>query len=224
MRPVEPTESETPERQASRRTLYFALVVLGLGIAVVTAGALTLAQTAPEGYVNSDGEQERIFGDPLNRTAIEYEIHRLVNEKRAQEGIEPIGFDPRLQRIARNHSRDMVVRGYFGHVSPDGQTVQDRYQAAGYDCERAVDGEIVRGDENVFVTYAGDVESPHSNGTVDYGHDETKIARGAVSWWLNATGQRYVTLGPYWQRHGVGVVINSENETGTRVMVTHNLC
>ena len=221
MRPVEADEDAGGAAASGRRTLLVALAV-GLVLTLGVAGGILFLERTPEGYVDSDGEQETVFGEPLNRSEIEREIHRIVNAERRERGLDPVAFDPRLRAIARNHSRDMVVRGYFGHVSPDGATPRDRYRAAGYDCTIRTGDGIDHGDENVFVTFAGRVET--ADGIVDHAHNETKIARTTVEWWLDSAGHRHILLRPYWEREGIGVVVNSGNETGTRVMITQNFC
>ncbi len=57
---------------------------------------------------------------------------RLVNQDRTRWGLPPLMVDPRLVRIARAHSRDMAVNGYFGHTSPRQGTLATRLQAADY--------------------------------------------------------------------------------------------
>jgi hypothetical protein len=47
-------------------------------------------------------------------------------------GLPPLAADERLRASARNHVRDMIERGYFDEVSPEGQTPLDRALAAGY--------------------------------------------------------------------------------------------
>ena len=53
---------------------------------------------------------------PAQRTAT---LHAL-NAVRAAHGEPPLVLDRRLGRAARRHSREMVVRRYFAHESPDG--------------------------------------------------------------------------------------------------------
>ncbi|MGZ4650234.1 MAG: CAP domain-containing protein [Kineosporiaceae bacterium] len=57
---------------------------------------------------------------------------RLVNTERASAGCVPLRSNPVLVGVARAHSRDMAVRGYFSHASQDGRTPFDRMRAAGY--------------------------------------------------------------------------------------------
>jgi uncharacterized protein YkwD len=57
----------------------------------------------------------------------------LVNEAREAEGLEPLEVEAALVDAADTHAEDMLERGYHDHVSPDGETVRDRYLAAGGD-------------------------------------------------------------------------------------------
>lgn len=56
---------------------------------------------------------------------------RLVNSERIKRGIKPVIFDATLQKLAREHSRDMLERGYFSHYTPDGKSPFDRMEEMG---------------------------------------------------------------------------------------------
>ncbi|MFW6242152.1 MAG: CAP domain-containing protein [Thermodesulfobacteriota bacterium] len=47
-------------------------------------------------------------------------------------GLPPLSADDRLRASAQSHVRDMIDRGYFDEVSPEGQGPLDRAVAAGY--------------------------------------------------------------------------------------------
>lgn len=49
-----------------------------------------------------------------------------VNQLRAANGLSPLRLDPGLREAAREHSRDMYLRHYFSHQTPDGKTPYDR--------------------------------------------------------------------------------------------------
>lgn len=55
----------------------------------------------------------------------------LVNDRRGQEDLPPLEGGAILDRVAQKHAEDMIARGYFGHASPEGDTVQARYRQAG---------------------------------------------------------------------------------------------
>jgi len=45
-----------------------------------------------------------------------------MNEQRAQFGLRPLRFDPRLTAAAGDRMRDMEDQGYWAHVAPDGRS------------------------------------------------------------------------------------------------------
>ena len=56
----------------------------------------------------------------------EKEILALVNKERKSRGLHILAFHEPIQRVARAHSSDMYVRGYFAHINPDGKDPFDR--------------------------------------------------------------------------------------------------
>jgi uncharacterized protein YkwD len=56
----------------------------------------------------------------------------LLNRVRARAGLAPLKLNPKLTRVARRHSREMVRRGYFGHTSANGRSPFDRILRARY--------------------------------------------------------------------------------------------
>jgi uncharacterized protein YkwD len=57
---------------------------------------------------------------------------REVNRVRTAHGLVALRADPRLGRAARDHSRDMVARGYFAHRSPSGAGLVARVARTGW--------------------------------------------------------------------------------------------
>jgi uncharacterized protein YkwD len=55
-----------------------------------------------------------------------------VNAERAAHDLQPLRAAPALNRAAREHAQDMVARGFFAHITPEGEGVSDRARAAGY--------------------------------------------------------------------------------------------
>jgi hypothetical protein len=55
----------------------------------------------------------------------------LLGKTRKRAGLGRLERDPRLDRIAGQHCRQMVELGFFGHRSPDGGLLGDRLRAAG---------------------------------------------------------------------------------------------
>jgi uncharacterized protein YkwD len=74
---------------------------------------------------------------PATSGAVADEVLQLTNAERAKVGCAPLHADSRLAAAAQGHSADMASRGYFAHVTPEGQTPWDRAKAAGYDSPSA---------------------------------------------------------------------------------------
>lgn len=55
----------------------------------------------------------------------------LVDETRLEEGLNELQPGEALDEAAQAHAEDMLGRGYYDHVSPEGDTMLDRYLAAG---------------------------------------------------------------------------------------------
>ena len=64
------------------------------------------------------------------RPDLEKRMLDLVNQERVAAGLKPLEGDPELTEVARRHSADMFVRGYFAHDTPEGISPFDRMRAA----------------------------------------------------------------------------------------------
>jgi uncharacterized protein YkwD len=65
------------------------------------------------------------------RPDLEAAMLALVNEERAKTGLPALQADPQALDTARAHSQDMLARGYFSHIDPDGASPFDRMRANG---------------------------------------------------------------------------------------------
>lgn len=63
------------------------------------------------------------------RPDLEKQMLDLVNRERVANGLQPLAPDPELTEVARRHSADMFMRGYFAHDTPEGITPFDRMRA-----------------------------------------------------------------------------------------------
>jgi uncharacterized protein YkwD len=68
--------------------------------------------------------------DPAVRGDLEARMLEMVNAERARQGLKPLQPDPELAQVARAHSRDMLARGYFSHVAPEGKDAFNRMREA----------------------------------------------------------------------------------------------
>ena len=111
------------------------------------------------------------------RPFLEIKMLELVNKERAKEGLPALRPDPELTLVARAHSRDMFVKGYFAHNTPDGKTPFDRMRTAGVNFNTA--------GENLAL--AQTLEIAHTN-------------------LMNSPGHRANILHPSFGRLGIGVL------------------
>lgn len=89
---------------------------------------------------------------------LETQMLDLINRERAAAGLTPLVADPDAQIVARAHSRDMWLRGYFSHVNPDGHDPFDRMKAAGLTYETA--GENLALAPSLTIAHEGLMRSP----------------------------------------------------------------
>ncbi len=71
--------------------------------------------------------------------AVESTLLELANWEREQLGLLPLAWDPQLQRLANQHSHEMMTRGYFGHVSPSNGDLTARLRDAAVFTHRAAE-------------------------------------------------------------------------------------
>ncbi len=140
-----------------RSKLVFALVA-GLAVACVLGG---LAPAFAD---------EKTPEAPL--TADEALVVQMINQERQERELSPLVLDPVLTKVAREHSRDMAARDYFGHLAPAPAptTPLDRYAAAlGRKPEEVVGENIGRAGQPVMaMIHACMMDSPeHKANIVD---------------------------------------------------------
>jgi uncharacterized protein YkwD/uncharacterized membrane protein required for colicin V production len=82
----------------------------------------------------------------------------LLNAERRRRGLPPLHVEERLRQLARQHSRDMLARGYFAHDDPEGHSPFDRMRAAGISFLAA--GENLAFAPTVAVAHTGLMNSP----------------------------------------------------------------
>ena len=166
-----------------------AILVWGIATpAIFCASSPACAQTAvaqaqtqsapPDPGWHRFGEQKSPAGEPSARmsdrfAALEKEMYELINRDRAEnrgpdgQPLRPLRWSGELAAVARAHSRDMVARGYFGHIDPDGRSPGKRVKAAGLEWQ-AVGENIamepsVRTAESAFMNEPRDARNHRSN-------------------------------------------------------------
>ncbi len=108
----------------------------------------------------------------------EKEVVRLVNEKRAENGLKPLAYNWELSRVARYKSQDMKDNGYFSHTSPVYGSPFEMMKSFGISYRSAAEN-IARGQ---------------------------KSPEAVVNAWMNSSGHRANILNPSFTEIGVGYV------------------
>lgn len=78
---------------------------------------------------------------------------QLINDYRAQNGVQPLAFSQTLSVAADNHSVDMVTNNVFSHTGTDGSSWVDRTRAAGYPDPASTGENIFAGDESAQAAF-----------------------------------------------------------------------
>ena len=112
----------------------------------------------------------------------------LINRQRRAHGLAPLVGNARLGRAATSHAADMIHRGYFAHVSPDGTGFFQRVRRAGYarGCSSWAAGETL-------AWGSGTESSPWSR----------------VAAWMHSPPHRAILLGATYREAGIAVLKGS---------------
>jgi len=154
--------------------------------------------------------------------AIEKDVHRLVNRERTDRRLPPLTWVDSLRTLSLVHSRDMRDRDFFGHTSPDGETVNDRADMLGLYCRR-IDGNTVYGfGENLYkatlyVQYRDFYEGDQFLRREYEWKTEAGIAQEIVDGWMNSPGHRKNILTKGYDVEAIGIVADRERFYVTQV-------
>lgn len=108
----------------------------------------------------------------------EKQMLTLVNAERAKVGAPALKMDAKITTVARAHSRDMFMRRYFSHYTPEGTDAGDRLTSGGV--MYTVAGENL--------AYSPDVETAHTG-------------------LMNSPEHKKNILDPQFHRIGIGIIV-----------------
>jgi uncharacterized protein YkwD len=133
----------------------FAAAAVQIVLLALPCGALAGQPAAAAGAATCAGAAA-IPATPAMRQAAADAVLCLVNAERAQRALRAVVASKPLTRAATGHSTDMVRRGYFSHLSPDGLNLRTRVARTGYlrGCRRPVLGETLGWGTDVYATPA----------------------------------------------------------------------
>jgi uncharacterized protein YkwD len=190
----QPLHSPPAPRSTARAlvgvSIYRSVATLVVAVGLL-AGGMAPALSAP---VPVAGAQPTASGctttpDPGSWSKIAWEIHRLINEQRTQNGVPKLAVDQGgVTNAAIKHSVNMSKTGIFSHVI-DGKGPADRL--------RDENVSFTAWGENIYYSYC------QSNGKPAYNVDG--FAQQAVSGWMNSPGHRANILNPNFTHTGIGI-------------------
>jgi uncharacterized protein YkwD len=70
---------------------------------------------------------------PADLAAWPQQIAQLINEVRAEHGLEPFIYNQTLEQAAQAHANDCARRGWCSHTGSDGANIKTRIVRAGYE-------------------------------------------------------------------------------------------
>ena len=124
----------------------------------------------------------------LSQAGMEDSIACLINEDRADYGVQPVHPNAALRQAGLNHSTEMVSLGYFEHTSPSGVTFVDRIVASGY---------------------TSGARSWEVGENLAWGTELLSTPRSLVTSWMNSPPHRENLLRPRFREIGIAAVVGT---------------
>jgi uncharacterized protein YkwD len=118
-------------------------------------------------------------------SALEQQAFDLINDQRVLNGLPPLVWADDVAAVARAHSQDMVDRGFFDHINPDGLDPGQRLAAAGI----------------ANLGWAENIAKIFNTGDP---------ADRAATGWMSSAGHRANILNPAYDESGMGVVLGGD--------------
>ncbi|HEV7683531.1 MAG TPA: CAP domain-containing protein [Pyrinomonadaceae bacterium] len=125
----------------------------------------------------------------LEANTIELRAFEQTNVARAENGLPSLVWDAELCRMARAHSEQMALQGYFSHESPDGLHLKERAHESGILHFRVIG-------ENI---------------AYNKGYDDP--GGFAVERWLSSSGHRANMLYAGFQASAIGSYVAADGST-----------
>jgi len=199
-----PSTATTPPRRPParwRRALAAGMLLVSTTPAVAGARPREVSATDASAACANTSVQPTAHDATMMRNA----IMCLINAVRAQHSVVALLPSRALNTSAMGHSHDMVVRDYFAHDTPSGQTPSQRMRRDGAPCISGCE----LGENIAWAT--GSYSTPAA----------------IVAAWMASPGHRANILDPAFRYEGVGVAngspqMLSHSPGGTTV--TEDLC
>ncbi len=175
-------------------------------VAVVLLGAVVVLSNSSDLPSLFSSSQDVKKEEKIDTERIAFEIHHEVNEVRSLYGLNSLSWSSKIADIATKHSKDMSVRNYLDHISPEGNDVADRFKQANFVCDRKLpNGDVLKGGENLA--------------EVSYPDDITGIGVRIVQSWMDSPSHRANLLFEGYATEGIGIIFSDDV-----LHITQNFC
>ena len=164
-----------------RRTLQALTCLLVVALPATPAWGRSHASPAPKRAAGAGCADAGIAASPDTSARHVRATFCLLNRARALRGLRPLRGNGRLGAASGAYARDMVARGFFDHVSPEGSTPESRARRAGYGGRRMMAAE-----------------------TICWGAGAESTPLAIVRSWLASAGHREIVLEPGFREVGIG--------------------
>lgn len=88
------------------------------------------------------------------------DVLKLVNQERTQQGLDPLTLSEKLDQAADDYSQTMLDAKHFSHTGPDGSSMTQRIEDAGYTNWRSLAENIAAGQRTPEQVVQGWMNSP----------------------------------------------------------------
>lgn len=171
--------------------------LLALASAGLVAFAILSASTNPgvafaASCPNADATPGQASGKVIVRATL-----CALNAERRSHGLRPLRVSRTLSGAARRHSRDMVLKQYFAHTTPEGSTFVKRIRRTGYLRSRR---HWIVGED------------------LAWGPGRWGSPAGVVRAWMHSPGHRRVILTPLFREVGIGLAWGAPQPFAERAM------
>lgn len=156
----------------------------------LAAAMSALAWTAPASAGAGQGPSQAGAPEVRRARIVEKVTHTLANRERVRRGIEPLVWDERLARAARDHSRRMAAAGFFGHEDPERGTLSRRIQRTGL----------------AWAALGENLHQAHGTRLLSAAH----LGRAAVRGWMASPEHGGNLLSDRFDRTGIGAAFRAD--------------
>ncbi len=132
----------------------------------------------------------------LDASEIEKLVFKRVNEERSRQGLSEYRHSSDLEKIAKQHSTNMITHDFFSHVDHKDMNVRLRKMLL---CPHLFTWAI---GENIACVFGG---------------SEEEVAEKLVIWWMNSPGHRANILSEKFSYIGIGVEQKGDQLYATQV-------